>query len=136
MPFLPWSDKMRVGVAVFDAEHRQLLSLMNELYESILNKSAPFTLGGILDAIKTRFESHLEHEEEVFLESGYPYAQQHIEQHAEIREKINGLREDAHRGNAMEIALEAAKVLHTYLVEHVDRYDRDYAEYLNSKGIY
>jgi hemerythrin len=135
MMFFRWSDSMSIGMPMFDAEHMQLVSIMNELYESLLSGSAPVILDNVLDGLADYGENHLRHEEAVFAQTRYPHAEWHTKQHDVFRKRIQDLRQATETSSGKALALETLNFLKNWLVSHIDKSDREYATFFAAKGL-
>lgn len=135
MPFVHWSDSMRIGMPMFDAEHMQLLALMNELYDSLLSGGAVVILDTVLDGLADYGEHHLRHEEAMFAQTNYPHALWHTKQHDVFRKRIQDFRLAAETGNAKALALETLNFLKEWLLKHIEHSDREYVQHFVANGL-
>jgi hemerythrin len=135
MTFFRWSDNIRIGIDIFDAEHMQLVAIMNELYESLLSGSAAIILNSVLDGLVNYGERHMRHEEATFADTNYPHARWHTRQHDAFRKRILALRQQTETVSGNAVAIETLTFLKNWLTKHIDKEDRAYAEYLTAKGI-
>ena len=51
MPLMNWTDKLSVGVAVIDDDHKKLVGMVNELYDAMQSGRGKDSLGRILDGL-------------------------------------------------------------------------------------
>ena len=51
MPLMNWTEKLSVGVAVIDDDHKKLVAMVNELYDAMQAGRGKDTLGRILDGL-------------------------------------------------------------------------------------
>ncbi len=70
MSLMSWNDKMSVGIAVIDQEHKKLVDLLNELYDGIQANHAKEKLGTVLDGLIAYAASHFKREEQFFAQTG------------------------------------------------------------------
>ncbi len=40
MPLVKWNEKLSVGVSIIDDEHKNLVEMLNELYDAMLSKKS------------------------------------------------------------------------------------------------
>ena len=52
MPLMTWTDRMSVGVAVLDEDHRKLVAMVNELYDAMQAGQGKEKLGRVLEAFR------------------------------------------------------------------------------------
>ena len=81
---LLWMDEYEVGIESIDAQHKQLFSLVNKLYEPENNHMTEEELAGILYAFSNYMNVHFKDEEEYMLSIGYPGLLEHTELHNEL----------------------------------------------------
>ena len=79
-----WIDEYEVGLESLDAQHKQLFSLVNKLYEPENNHMTEEELAGILYAFSDYMNVHFKDEEEYMLSIGYPDLLEHIQLHNEL----------------------------------------------------
>ncbi len=51
MALMEWTDKLSVGVAALDEDHKKLVGMVNELYDAMLAGHGKEKLGRILDGL-------------------------------------------------------------------------------------
>ena len=56
MALMTWTDKLSVGVAVLDDDHRKLVAMVNELYDAMQAGHGKDSLGRILSGLVTGHE--------------------------------------------------------------------------------
>ena len=135
MALIDWSEMLSVGVAEFDAEHKMLVRLLNDLFEAIQRRSDREVLGRVLDELVNYAEKHFRHEENVFFSTGYPDAHTHGQAHDELERQVADFRRRYTEGPTPELSLETGVFLKNWLVEHIMGTDKKYTAFLNSKGI-
>ena len=72
MAFMDWTDEFSVGIPEIDADHQQLLKLLNDLHEAVETKAGDEVLEKVLDALLLYVSYHFAHEEGLFLRTKYP----------------------------------------------------------------
>ena len=135
MAFMTWTDDMSVGVAMFDAEHKEIVELINELDENMRAGSADLNLDKASEGLFAHTEQHLCHEEEYFERVQYPLAAEHKAYHDELRQQIVRIREEMDNGNSTVLGAELLRFLREWLVPHIEFDDKKYGAFLNTKGI-
>lgn len=135
MTFVRWIEAYHVGIAQLDAEHKQLIAMMNELYESMLSGHAAIILDTVLDGLIAYGEDHLRHEEEMFARTDYPLAAAHTRLHDSFRKQVQELKRHARTATGRAVALETLTYLKDWLIRHIEKTDREFADYLAAKGI-
>jgi hemerythrin len=131
VPHLSWKDAFRVGVVQIDDDHRQLLEIINQLYDAL---SVGHDLVPLCDALIEHALVHFAHEEQWFDSHSYPRAAQHRLMHEKLtrclvdyRTQLNG-----EIGPGINDFARFAD----WLAHHITREDRSYGAWLNSKDIH
>jgi len=134
MDFINWEDKLSVGVAEIDTEHKKLISLINNLNHAIQIKSSTKTLEEILLSLIDYTKFHFGHEEKLLQQNGYAELPQHHKEHEELTAKVIDFHERLSTGKAS-FTLELMLFLRDWLINHIMKTDMQYKEFFNSKGI-
>lgn len=70
-PIFPWRDEYCVGVPEIDAQHQELVSLLNEMHAAMQQGYSHAALGRILHELVRYAYGHFAYEEEVLYRRGY-----------------------------------------------------------------
>lgn len=130
MAFLVWNDKLSVENDVLDRDHRQIVGLINELYEAILAGHGKEHVAEIIGRAATLVTKHYEREEALFTNSGYPDEASHKREHSVMRLWITDLSERIRVGTAVAPSLEVMNHLKDWLFEHQLGADQKYIPYI------
>ena len=136
MAFMKWTSDMSVGVALLDSEHKQLIKIINQLYEGMSTGSAKSVLKKAFDAMVAYTGEHFSHEEQFFEQTQYPLATEHKAQHEELRQLLVKFKGQSDRKDNALLALELLCALKEWLAQHIMQDDKKYTGYLNGKGIH
>ncbi len=109
MPLLRWLDTFNTGIASVDYEHRQLVDMINMLYERLIAGDAQEQdIGEFLAALHDRIAAHFALEERIMRERQYIEYREHKAEHEhlldEIRDLMEAERVGAFRGAAGSLA--------------------------------
>jgi len=132
MALIDWTEKMSVGVAQFDDDHKQVIGLLNGLFEDARAGHAKEAIGGILDELIGYARSHFAAEEKLLRDFRYPKLIEHEKEHQALIVRVLQLREDYLAGIDSRLSLELAAFLKGWLVDHILGADRDYGGYLGA----
>ena len=135
MTKLEWKKEMSVGINMFDDEHKKLIDIFNNLHEAITHGQAKHTMSTILAEMTDYATTHFLHEEEVFRKYDYPDLDEHVLEHDHFREELIGFREKQLKGD-FDFGIPVFHLLISWIRNHIQRSDKKYQEYLNSKGLY
>ena len=72
---------MSVNHNILDEQHKKLFEKLNELLRAIVDGNADNMVQELVDFFENYMNKHLAYEEEYLKDIGYPYLQEHHEQH-------------------------------------------------------
>ena len=89
MNMITWSDEYSVGVSELDNQHKKIIALINELHASRDISSRSEKLHNILGRIIIYAQNHLDYEENLLRENGYPDLENHLRKHQDYKQKVS-----------------------------------------------
>ncbi len=134
MAFINWSDSLSVGITLFDNDHKKLVSLANQLHESITVGAQQTVLAPILKELVNYTVFHFGHEEGMMLQYAYPEYQKHKKEHDALVAKVQDYYDQVMQGKTS-ISLSLIGFLKDWLVNHIMVSDKEYKEFFAKKGI-
>lgn len=135
MPLMSWNEKMSVGVASLDEEHKKLVGMLNELFDGLQAKKNTETLGRVLDGLIAYTADHFKHEEQAFAQTGYPDAAAHKKEHDDLTKQVLEVQKKYKAGQTGTLTMEVMAFLKNWLANHIQGSDRKYGPHLSTKGI-
>ncbi len=135
MPLMTWTDKLSVGVAVLDADHKKLVAMVNELYDSITAGRGKDAVGKVLDGLIAYTQTHFGREEQYFAQTAYPAAPAHRKEHTDLCQQVVAVQQKYRAGATGTLSLEVMNFLKNWLVNHIQGSDKKYGPHLNAAGI-
>ncbi|MEL7187901.1 MAG: hemerythrin family protein, partial [Pseudomonadota bacterium] len=94
MALLCWKTEYSIGVMSVDEEHRELLDLINVLYERMDARSSRSEIETSLGDIHKAITIHFTHEEDLMSQSGYDEFEEHQRDHADLLEQLGSLMDE------------------------------------------
>jgi hemerythrin len=134
MTFMTWNDKLSVGVAKIDEDHKILVGLLNELFEGFGAGHGKEVLGGILVELADYTVYHTALEESFFIQTGYPDAAAHQIEHVAMAAWVADVRRQFNDGTLAAPTLEVMNYLKDWLFDHILGSDQKFALYLQATG--
>ena len=132
-----WTTDLSVGVETIDAQHRELFSRLNRLFNACQSGDCTREVEPVLQFLLTYVQEHFAEEEQLMQEADYPELEEHRQQHAEFRRLIDDFeRRIRTEENVLGIAREFNRILIDWLTEHVCTVDRALGRYLLDQTIY
>lgn len=91
MTFLAWKPEYSVGIEAVDHEHREMIELVNALYEEMKNRRDQDSIEQFLGDIHAAISAHFALEERVMKRAGYDEYEAHKDDHEELLDQIRDL---------------------------------------------
>ena len=135
MPFMEWNERMTVGIAHFDDEHKQLISMLNDLFDAIQAGRGKQALGATLDSLIDYTKTHFANEEHYLKKFDYQSYDAHKMEHDALTKQVIDIQRKYHAGATSQLSLDVMSFLRIWLVKHIQGTDRLYVEFLHAKGV-
>jgi hemerythrin len=132
---MQWTEKLSVGVAVLDEDHKKLVGMVNELYDAMQAGHGKEKLGPILNQLVQYTRMHFAREEKFFSETGYADSAAHKQQHEALTRQVLEVQKKYAGGEVATLSVEVMHFLRDWLVKHIQGSDQSYRAHLNAKGI-
>jgi methyl-accepting chemotaxis protein/hemerythrin len=132
--YMPWSKELELGVSLIDDQHKQLIKLINELYNGIQDNKGKVILEKILDDLVQYTVYHFDTEEDIFRKYGYSGEKEHVQIHENLKATVSELKQKVQSGEAV-IGFNVISFLENWIKNHILIEDRKYVNLFKSKGI-
>lgn len=116
-PFIQWKKEFETGLASLDHEHRQLVDLLNRLYENLVALRSKDAVEAFLGEVYARISAHFALEEKIMRERRYDQYQIHKDDHETLLDEIRDIM-DAHDTAVGASSPELAARLEVWFVRH------------------
>lgn len=126
---LEWTAEFELGVTGVDAQHRELVELVNRLRVCMGQCIGREEISDILAALVRHTEEHFGEEERMMADAGYPALSDHRANHQAFACRIRDIRRRHHEGQLIEFS--NLTLIRGWLVEHMQRADRDFGDFLD-----
>jgi hemerythrin-like metal-binding domain len=84
MVYIDWNTKYTLGIRTIDAQHKQIISLINSLYIVVQTQHNHDTLHDFISEVTLLLERHMHFEEDLMTRIQYPDQIVHAKSHKEI----------------------------------------------------
>lgn len=135
MPLMEWNQRLSVGITQFDQEHQKLVSMINELFDAVQAGRGKEALGSILDGLIEYTKTHFANEEHFMQKHGYPNLEAHKREHDALTKQVVDIQRKYHSGATAMLSMEVMTFLKNWLIKHIQGTDRQYAPFLQGKGV-
>jgi len=91
MQLLQWKTSFSVGVPAVDLEHRQMIQMINDVYEKVEDENDAKSVEAALADIHAGISAHFALEERLMREAAYPEYGAHKYDHEELLDQIRDM---------------------------------------------
>ena len=134
MSTIEWKDAYSVRVGVLDAQHKKLLEIVNRVS---LMMDSPETSArdcfAVLNELMSYADVHFSTEEGLLKQHEYPKLHQQMKEHVVFTGEVFRLAQMLERGSAT-VRRETTDFVKDWFISHILGTDREYIEFLVSKG--
>jgi len=144
MAFFEWDKSYTVNVAEIDQQHKQIIELVNHVYDAMQQSKNRDTIESAIDELDTQASVidemvdytryHFSTEEDYMLQYGYPGYDRQKEEHEQFVERVKAFRQDFDEGKAI-LSMDLVLFLRKWLKEHILGLDKKYGPFFNEKGL-
>ncbi|MGF7173450.1 bacteriohemerythrin [Azospirillum doebereinerae] len=124
---LVWSDDLVLGIEEIDTQHQEWIALVQAYERAVRDGGSAEEVRRALAAAVAYTESHFADEQRVMGEAGYPFLDDHIEQHQLAWERVHAF--DG-KGGEEDLRENLADFLPQWLMLHINTADRQFARWL------
>lgn len=135
MPMLEWNDSLNVNVEKIDTQHKELVSMVNDLFDAMTGGANDSVATELVGRLKEYAIYHFDMEERLMEEYKYPDVQDHIPKHNDFRNKAAQIEADCNSGK-FAISMDLLNFLSDWLVTHINGTDKQLGEFLNKAAVY
>lgn len=135
MPLLPWSEKFKLDIPSVDHEHKEMIDLINELYDALGKTPPKDQVMGFLEEINAKIHAHFALEEKVMRGLGYDELAAHKGEHEKLLDEIHDIMDRTEAGDFVDLEAELAPALKAWFGNHFATKDARLHHFLEAKGI-
>jgi len=128
MNWIKWEHTLELGHEAMDADHRQLVALVNQLADGIVNNLGKVAYDAVLDELIAYSRAHFSMEEQLMAACSYPDAEEHRSEHAKLIKDALDYRARFDASGKPSISL--LYFFDQWLTRHILASDRDLASFL------
>jgi hemerythrin len=130
--FLDWTDELSVKNEIIDGQHKNLLDILNDLYE--INQQEEYDkLGRIFEEALNYTNYHFDQEEEILKKKNMEEYLNQKAEHLKIREELNFYKTAISPENLKEISAELLLFMQRWLFNHIKVEDKKSFSNLSDK---
>jgi hemerythrin len=126
---MEWQDSFSVGITAMDIQHKQLVAMVNQLYEAMRTSKGDVVVKTILPSLVQYTKSHFASEEKVMKDAGFPGLAAHQAIHQQLTKQATDLLEKIKTGK-MVPTVSLASFLKDWLINHIQGQDKQYGKHI------
>ncbi|MCU0753924.1 MAG: bacteriohemerythrin [Xanthomonadales bacterium] len=132
----PWNPMLETEIGIIDAQHQQLVELLNRLARMYVGDADPAAVDAVLEALTAYAQEHFRTEETIWaaLPAAAPLRIQHEDEHAGFCRRVRAARETSAAGTDSRLTRELLLFLSGWLAEHILQSDRRMARVLRAQA--
>lgn len=133
MAYFPWRDEYSVNIGAIDTQHKQLVALLNKLYDAMRDGKGKGLSGNVLNELVEYTKFHFATEEKLMQEHSFPGFLAHLSEHTRLTKKVIEFQQQFNSGSLVSVQL--GSFLRDWLINHIMTVDKNYSAFLNGKGV-
>ena len=133
MPLFMWRPSYETGIPEIDHDHRELVGIINELYEGIKEGQGREAVNQSIDRLLDYVNRHFQTEESFMRVSAYPRQEAHEQEHRLLQQKVAEM-ERLRRAGHPQSAVDLLTFLCDWLRDHVVTVDKELGRFLKRAG--
>jgi len=134
MPLLQWNDNFSVGVAEIDAQHKNLVSYLNDLHFAMTQGKGNSILKSLLDRLVGYTQVHFATEEKYMKQWNYPGYVYHKGEHDAFVKRVAEFKTKFDTGQTA-LSIDILVFLKEWVFNHILGTDKKYGPFFNKNGL-
>ena len=134
MAFFEWKDSYSVEVQQVDAQHQQLVALLNGMHEVLSHGAARDEVIALAEDLLSYTAYHFASEERLMEQAGYAGLAEHRQKHSAMTCEVERLLEAARHGS-VDVPIKLMNFLKGWLAKHINGTDREYVPAMQAAGL-
>ena len=127
-------DDLKLDIPEIDSQHETMISLVNQLHETMLKGADKTALDGILTQLLEHTQAHFAYEEELMSRYNYPEYEEHKTEHNSLIEHLVDLMARYQKGELL-LSFAIALELKGWAVVHIEKLDKPMGTFLNNQKV-
>jgi hemerythrin len=132
--FVKWNESYSVGITEINQRNQMLISLINDLSDSMVQEKGRDSNEKILDELGTYTTAHFAAEERLFDKYGYPWSVTHKAEHQAFARRVTTFTQEYKLGKTG-LSNQTLLFLSDWVKQHIIGKDKTYTYYFINKGL-
>lgn len=134
---MEWSDKLSIGIATIDNQHRELFRRINGLVTAIKEQRCKEEIDKTIEFLGDYARVHFSEEEKHMLRTRYPGYEEQTKEHRQYLAAIADLKLQASLprvpGSSYDLSATTNQVVVDWIVNHILKIDMKFGRFLRSQ---
>lgn len=132
---MEWNEKLLLGIPSIDAQHKELVGMLNDLYGGFKSGTAKAVIGPVLDKLINYTAVHFKHEETIFDRTAYPETKNHKKEHENLVKRVLEVQAKFKSNQESILTQDLMVFLRNWLTDHILGTDRRYVAHLKANRV-
>jgi hemerythrin len=124
-------DNLKLDIPEIDSQHETMISLVNQIHETMLKGADKATLDELLSFLLDNSQAHFAYEEELMSRYNYPGYEEHKSEHNRLIQQLVDLTTRYHKGELL-LSFAVALELKGWAVVHIEKLDKPLGTFLHN----
>jgi len=134
MAYMHWKEIYSVHIAEIDEQHKKLIDMINGLHDAMKEGKGKAVITLVLKEMIAYAASHFATEEDYMSRFAFNGYALHKAEHGAFTQKVLDFQHEYNRGS-ISLTFDVMDFLESWLVRHIQGTDKQYALFLNMKGV-
>lgn len=141
MPYITWDEKIALGITEIDNQHKQLVEIINTLFDAMKGAKGLEVIGDLLNQLGDYAVYHFSTEEKYFESFGYTESDHHKDEHKYLLGQVKDFKMTYDEGKIKRfgkespITVEVWDLLKEWLINHIQVSDKKYVTLFRERGL-
>jgi len=133
MALFTWNDSYSVRAELCDMQHKKLFEIINQLADAMRMGKGNDVMSRMVAELLLYTRTHVQQEEALLRKTNYPQLAGHQELHRRFVTNVEVLDEQMRAGRTAN-SVQVLNLLRDWLLNHIQKADKQYSAHLNAAG--
>jgi hemerythrin len=134
MSYIDWRSTYEVGFKPIDDQHKVLIKILNDLYESQKKGTSQAIINDTLKELIDYTIYHFSTELKFFEQYSYPKESEHIAEHDDFVKKIQSFQNESEAGNII-LSMKTLDFLKEWTINHILGTDKEFGDFVMEREL-
>ncbi|HYQ73394.1 MAG TPA: bacteriohemerythrin [Gammaproteobacteria bacterium] len=130
MVLIRLEDNYKLDIPEIDSQHETMISLVNQLHETMLQGAGKAAVDGVLSRLLEHTQTHFAYEEGLMSRYHYPGYEKHKSEHSRLIQKLGDFATRYKNGDLL-LSVAVELELKGWAAVHIEKFDKPLGIFLN-----